>query len=188
MFEATVQRVIDRVDQLRHEVNDAWQIPRDEALLLAQIVRLGCCRSLCEIGVSYGFSTLHLAAATRSAGGRLNGFDISPKKIEAAGRHLAEAGLDQHATLHLGDARETVAGFTPPEAYDFAFIDATKSESFGYLEALWPKLAERVVIVTDNTGTHADELRPFVEHLRAQRGCRSCHVPVGNGIELTIRG
>ena len=41
MFPEPVQRVIDQVDQLRQQVDDHWQIPADEAALLAQLVRIG---------------------------------------------------------------------------------------------------------------------------------------------------
>jgi predicted O-methyltransferase YrrM len=39
------------------------RVPAEEARVLAQIVRAARCRSICEIGTSYGFSTLHLTAA-----------------------------------------------------------------------------------------------------------------------------
>ncbi len=106
MFEEKIERVIDRVDSLRHEVDDHWQIPRDEARLLAQIVRIGRFRSLCEIGVSYGFSTLHLAAAASGHGGHVHAIDISEKKIRAATANLSDAGLMDHVTLYLGDAQK----------------------------------------------------------------------------------
>ncbi len=70
MFSESVRVVIDRVDRLRDQVDDHWQIPRDEAMVLAQLVRVGRCVSICEIGTSYGFSTLHLAAAASEHGGR----------------------------------------------------------------------------------------------------------------------
>ena len=55
MFSDRVRVVIDRVDRLRDQVEDHWQIPRDEALVLAQLVRIGRCISICEIGTSYVF-------------------------------------------------------------------------------------------------------------------------------------
>jgi predicted O-methyltransferase YrrM len=187
MFDPQVQAVIDKVDGLRHQVGDHWQIPRDEALVLAQLVRLGRCTSICEIGVSYGFSTLHLAAATRECGGHVHAFEMSDKKIAAATRNLTEAGLIDTVTIHPGDARQMLAAFTPTKPYDFAFIDATKEQSFEYLDALWPTLAARAVIVTDNTTTHRTELAPFINHLRSRAGVKSCEVPVGNGFELTLK-
>jgi predicted O-methyltransferase YrrM len=188
MFDARVLAVIDAVDAIRNRVDDHWQIPRDEALVLAQLVRLGRCVSICEIGVSYGFSTLHLAAAAREHGGHVHAFEMSDKKIEAATRHLSDAGLDRVVTIHPGDARQVLASFTPEQPYDFAFIDATKEQSFEYLNVLWPKLARRAAIVTDNTTTHRDELASFISHLRSRPGAKSCEVSVGNGFELTLVG
>src|SRR3954451_16676468 len=103
MFNQQINSVIAEVDALRRTVDDHYQIPRDEALVLAQLVRVGRCRSICEIGTSYGFSTLHLAAAASEHGGRVHSFDRDPKKVAAATENLREAGLDGAATVHLGD-------------------------------------------------------------------------------------
>lgn len=186
MFPPAVQQVMDEVNALREQVDDHWQIPRDEAELLAQLVRLGRCESICEVGVSYGYSTLHLAAAAREQGGHVHAIDISEKKVDAAAQHLAQAGLTDVVTLHLGDAREMLASIQPTKPFDFVFIDAIKEQSFEYLAAVQPKLAPRAAIVTDNTVTHAQELSSFVQHLRALAGAHSTNVAVGNGFELTI--
>mgnify|MGYP002624476782 CR=1 FL=1 len=186
MFTDTIDAVIDRVDAIRHKVDDHWQIPRDEAQVLAGLVLAMGATSICEIGCSYGFSTLHLAGAVAINGGRLHGFDLSEKKVNATTTHLAEAGLQSVATIHHGDARQTVKAFVPERPYDFVFIDATKAQSFGYLEAVTPHLAPRAVLATDNTISHRDELTDFVAHLRALEGAHSVEVPVGNGFELTI--
>ncbi len=186
MFDAQINAVIDKVEALRDQVDDHWQIPRDEAQILAQLVHLGKCKSICEIGTSYGFSTLHLAAATRCYQGHVHAFDISDKKISAATNHLTEAGLIDLVTLHPGDARETVSQVQPSQAYDFVFIDAVKDQSMQYFEAVRSKLASRAVIATDNTSTHWQELASFVEFLRLLPGASACAIPVGNGFELTI--
>lgn len=187
MFPPKIQRVIDQVDRLRTTVDDHWQIPRDEAALLAQLVRLGRSVSILEIGASYGFSTLHLAAAALENGGHVHTLEQDPKKVAATTKHLDEAGLIGVTTIYPGDARATLKTMKPGAPFDFVFIDAQKSQSFEYLEALWPLLAPTATLVTDNTTTHADELAPFVAHLRSQPQVVSCQVPVGNGFELTIR-
>jgi predicted O-methyltransferase YrrM len=186
MFSPKITAVMDKVDALREQVSDHWQIPRAEANVLAQLVRIGRFRSICEIGVSYGFSTLHLAAAASEHGGHIHAIDIDPKKIAAATKHLTEAGLIDTVTLHEGDARQVLGSLTPAEPFDFAFIDAVKDQSAAYLEALKPHLAERCVLATDNTSTHPDELAGFVDELRRLAGGRSCPVPIGNGFELTL--
>ncbi len=187
-FPSRIQSVIDAVEGLRGRVEDHWQIPGDEARVLAQLVTIGRCVSICEIGTSYGFSTLHLAAATQPMGGHVHTFDIDPKKVDAAGKHLEQAGLRDVVTQHLGDARQLLLNVTPMQPFDFVFIDAVKEQSFAYLEAVQPRLASRAVIVTDNTTTHAAELASFVEHLRGLPNAQSCAVPVGNGFELTVVG
>ncbi|MGZ3381094.1 MAG: O-methyltransferase [Isosphaeraceae bacterium] len=187
MFSDRVRVVIDRVDRLRDQVDDHWQIPRDEAMVLAQLVRIGRCISICEIGTSYGFSTLHLAAAASEHGGRVHSIDADPKKVRAAGENLREAGLAEIVTLHEGDARTVLTSLKPQALFDFVFIDATKAQSGEYLDAVWSKLAPGCVLVTDNTTTHAEELAPFVARLRSLPDFASCGVPVGNGFELTVR-
>ena len=186
MFNPRVQQVMDRVDRLRHEVDDHWQVPREEAELLAQLIRIGRCVSVCEIGVSYGYSTLHLAAAAAEHAGHVHAIDISEKKYHAATQHLTEAGLIQHLTVHLGDARAVLADLTPAQPFDFVFIDAEKAQSLAYLNAVSPKLAPRAMVATDNSTTHARELAPFIDHLRRLPNAHSCQVNVGNGFELTL--
>jgi predicted O-methyltransferase YrrM len=187
MFSTRIQTVIDRVDKLRDEVTDHWQVPRDEAEVLAQLVRVGRCVSICEIGTSYGFSTLHLAAAAREHGGHVDTIDNDRRKYAAATESLLEAGLADVVTLHHGDARELLNELEPRQPFDFVFIDAVKAECDAYLDAVWPALASHCTLVTDNTLTHPAELASFVARLRSLPGFASCGVPVGNGFELTVR-
>jgi predicted O-methyltransferase YrrM len=187
MFSERIQTVIDRVDRLRHQVGDHWQIPADEALVLAQLVSIGRCVSICEIGTSYGFSTLHLAAAARWQNGHVHTIDQDPKKLSAAAHNLRDAGLDDAVIMHQGDARGILASIEPKAPFDFVFIDATKDQSDAYLDAVLPKLAPRCILVTDNTTTHAEELATFVKRLRSLPGFTSCAVTVGNGFELSVK-
>jgi len=186
LFDSKAAEVVTRVDALRHEVDDHWQVPAEEARVLAQVVLIAGARSICEIGTSYGFSTLHLAAAARRTGGHVHTFDISAKKVEAASRHLRDAGLDDVVTVYEGDARQAIGGLPDDVAFDLVFFDATKAESHAYLDAVQPRLGERALLLTDNTTTHADELNAFVAKLRGLPGALGCQVPVGNGFDLTL--
>lgn len=190
MFQPQVQKVIDKVDVLRREVDDHWQIPSDEAMVLAQLVRARGCRSACEIGTSYGFSTLHLAAAVRGngggLGGRLHAIEAEPRKVEETTKHLKEAGLSDAVTVHEGRAQQVLADLKPERPFEFVFLDAVKEECFEYLQRITPYLADRCVIATDNTDTHWKELSKFVLHLRGMDHATSCNVSIGNGFELTV--
>jgi len=187
MFSDAALAVIHRVDQLREQVDDHWQIPADEARLLAHIALASGAVSVLKVGVSYGFSTLHLASAAQRTGGHVHAVDISPRKIAAATQHLTDAGLIDYVTLYCGDAREQIDAISPAKPFDFVFLDAMKEQTQAYLDVAMPKLAPRCVIATDNTKTHPQELAAFVAHARALEGFTSCDVPVGNGFELTVR-
>jgi len=186
MFTDTVQAAIDKVDRLRETTDDHYQIPAEQGRVMAQILRIGRCRSMCEIGVSYGFSTLHLAAVADEHAGHVQAIDIAERKCNAARDHLTEAGLIDRVTIHCGDAREILPEIQPDEPFDFVFIDAHKEESIDYFHALEGKLAPRTILMADNTANMADEMRPFVEYIRSLPNAVSCDVPLAHGFELTI--
>ncbi|MBL1219136.1 MAG: methyltransferase [Planctomycetes bacterium] len=180
------QRLVDHA----RTVDDAWQIPALEAAVLHQLVVSSRRRLLLEIGVSYGFSTLHLAHAAGLTGGYVHAIEASEKKFQAATASLTEAGVINRVFLHLGAAQDVVPSLRPDGRFDFLFIDAVKAECFEYLEAAWPLLNhEDCLIVTDNTTTHADELDDFCRHLRSlpEVMC-STTLDIGNGFELSVLG
>jgi len=169
-------------------VDDAWQIPAPEAVALHQIAVAAGCRSFLEIGVSYGYSTLHLAHAAKINKGHVHAVEFNERKYTEATRNLTQAGLLEYVTIHPGSAQDIVPQLTPDSPFDFFFIDATKAESFEYLAAGWPQLANRCIIVTDNTTTHADELTDFCKHLRSHPEIvSSASIDIGNGFELSVR-
>jgi hypothetical protein len=85
MFSERIQTVIDRVDRLRDQVDDHWQIPADEARVLAQLISIGGCVSICEIGIH---RRLPQAPSSRGA-----------KKPRGPGRKLKPRG--HHSELDL---------------------------------------------------------------------------------------
>ncbi len=188
MLTHNAQEVAQMLEAQAKVVDDAWQIPASEAVALHQIAVVSGCRSILEIGVSYGYSTLHLAHAAKINKGHVHAVEFNDRKYTEATQNLTRADLLEHVTIHLGSAQEIIPHLTPDIPFDFFFIDATKAESFEYLEAAWPKLANRCIIVTDNTTTHADELTDFCQHLRSHPEIiSSAAIDIGNGFELSVR-
>lgn len=185
MIDSRVLAVIDEVEAFQRTRDDAWNVPRDEGMLLHTLARLGGCRTVVEVGTSYGFSGLFLAAAARANGGLLHTFDINPMKHEHAARHFAKAGLSDAVRLHTGDALAELPRL--PGRVDFAFLDAAKPQTFDYWRAIEDKLSPRCVVAVDNTGSHREQLADFVAMLRGRADFTSCDVPVGNGFELAVR-
>lgn len=186
MIDTKVMQTVEKVERFQQDRSDSWNIPRDQGLLMHQIARAGACRQMVEVGTSYGYSGLFLAAAAKANGGMLHTFERNPDKIALSGEFFAEAGLTDSIKQYDGDALELLANI--PEGIDFAFLDATKDETDDYWRLIEPKLAARCVVVVDNTSTHPEQLGQFVRMLRDREDFSSCDVQVGHGFELAVRG
>ncbi len=185
MISSTAMQAIDQLEQFQTTRDDSWNIPRAEGLILHNIVLAGRCRTLVEVGTSYGFSGLFLASAARATGGVLHTFDIDTRKHEHAAKNFQAAGLADVVQLHTGDARQNLVDL--PDGVDFAFLDATKDQTGEYWQCIEPKLAPSCIVALDNISTHPAQLGSFVEMLRGRDDFASCPVAVGNGFELAVR-
>lgn len=178
--------LIDEVDALRRTLDDTWQIPRVEGELLYQIALATQAKVIVEVGTSYGFSGMFWAAALSQTGGMLQTIDISQKKYDASRKHFERAGVGDVVISHLGDAMDVLPKVIGP--IDIAFIDGSdKLSSRNYLEIIWPKLRVGGSVLTDNTRTHPEELSDFVQYVRARPDATSADLPIGNGLEWTVK-
>jgi predicted O-methyltransferase YrrM len=176
---------IDELERLAKTRGDALQVPRDEGELLASIAFAQNAQIVVEIGTSYGFSGLWWAAALEITGGHLHTIDSSEKKFRAAKSTFAAAGVSQRITSYVGDAHDILPQM--PIELDLVFIDADKPSSQSYFEIVWPKLRVGGATLTDNILTHAEDLSQFVDRVRARADTHSLLLPVGNGLEWTVK-
>ena len=182
------QLIVDTICELERfmaGVDDALPIPREAGQFVhALILATGAKRGL-EIGTSYGYSALWIASALADNGGSLITIDHDPRKSEAARRRLNSAGLASHVEFRTGTALEVLESLDG--SFDFVLNDADKPNCIRYVDRITDKLNARAVVLTDNTVTHADELADFVEWVRANSDFYSAHVPVGNGMEMSVK-
>jgi predicted O-methyltransferase YrrM len=176
---------IDAIERLGQTRDDAWQVPRAEGELLAALAIAQRARLIVEVGTSYGFSGLWWAAALAVTGGHLHTIDASQKKYTASMAAFAAAGVAERVTSYLGDARQVLTGM--PHGIDLAFIDADKPSTQAYFDLLWPKLRAGGGVLTDNVLTHPNELAAFVGRVRARADAHSVQLPVGGGLEWTLK-
>jgi predicted O-methyltransferase YrrM len=180
-----ILEVIDKLDELRRSRDDAWQIPRIEGELLHHIAVVSGARLIVEIGTSYGFSGLFWAMALTKTGGKLHTIDNDPRKHELSRQAFERAGVGDIVVSHLGDAKQVLVEVPGP--IDLAFIDADKPSTRDYFDLIWPKSRVGGSVIVDNATTHRAELADFVRYVRSRPDATSAEVPVGNGIEWTIK-
>jgi len=119
-----------------------------EGRLLEMLVFATGARRVLEIGTYSGYSAISMAAGLPD-GGRITTCELDPEHAAFARRHIEAAGLNDRIEVLEGPALETIATLEGP--FDLIFIDADKPGYPAYYEATLPLLAERGLMVLDNT-------------------------------------
>ena len=119
-----------------------------EGRFLELLVWTGGAKRVLEIGTYSGYSALSMAAALPDDG-ELITCDVWEEAHEMAKRYAAESPHGSKIDFRLGPALETIETLEGP--FDLVFIDADKDNYINYFHASLPLLAERGLIVFDNT-------------------------------------
>ena len=172
------------------------QISADQGALLALLARTIGARRAIEIGTFTGYSALAVASAL-PADGKLVCCDISDEWTRIGRRYWEEAGVSSRIDLRLGpalDTLDTMLRDAGANAYDFAFIDADKSNYDAYYEvclklvraggliALDNMLWGGQVAVPDAHDQDTDALRALNAKIRDDDRVNACLLTVGDGV------
>ncbi|HEX2039591.1 MAG TPA: class I SAM-dependent methyltransferase [Acidimicrobiales bacterium] len=167
-----------------------------EGRFLELLVFASGARQVLEIGTFTGYSSLSMAAGL-PPDGRIVTCDLDPRALEVARRHIAAAPYADSIEIREGPALDTIAGLDGP--FDLVFVDADKTNYVAYYEAVLPKLAERGLVVVDNTlwsgavlddadrSADTEAIRAFNDHVRADPRVVCVQLTVRDGITLIRR-
>ncbi|MDF0491436.1 DUF1442 domain-containing protein [Sphingomonas sp. H39-1-10] len=140
--------------------------------------------TILELGTSYGYSGIWLAAAARATGGRLITMELQDYKSAYAQDMAAKAGLADFIDFRVGDAVKMITELTV--GIDFVLVDLWKDLYVPCLEAFFPKLNPGAIIVADNmVRPGGDGVKQYARAVRAKPGITSVLLPVGTGIEVS---
>jgi predicted O-methyltransferase YrrM len=168
----------DRLERLRN-------VEPDTARLLAVLVRALGARRLLELGTSNGYSTLWLADAARSIGGRVLSVDVDPVRTAQARENLVRVQLEGYVELRTEDAASTLADSTDA-SWEMIFLDAERPAYAGYWRDLIRVLVPGGLLVVDNVLSHAEEVREFRELVSGHDRVTEAVVPTGAGALLVV--
>jgi predicted O-methyltransferase YrrM len=160
----------------------------DTGKLLNTLIQATSAKRVLEIGGSMGYSTIWQAEAVERNGGTLTTLEAVPSKVEILRRRVAQAGLEATVKIIAGNALEVLPGLDGQ--FDFALIDAWKGDYPDYFDLVFPKLALGGLIVADNITRPAPPDAGITEYLNRARNnpdAQSQLLPVGSGLELTVR-
>lgn len=176
----------------------SMQISPEQGQFMALLVKLIGAKQCIEVGTFTGYSSTSVALALPEDGHVLC-LDVSADFTEKARSVWSEAGVSDKITLRLGAAKDSLEELVrvgQSGAYDFAFIDADKSNYINYYELILELIRPGGLVVIDNTlwsGAVADPqqntpdtlaIREFNEHVHADRRVDMSLLPVGDGMTL----
>jgi len=177
------------------------QISPEQGQLMALLVRLLGAKKTLEVGVFTGYSSLVVALAL-PPDGKLIACDVSEEYTTIARRFWQEAKVADKIDLQLGPAVETLDRLLEQgEAgtFDFAFIDADKSNYDAYYERALHLLRAGGVIAIDNVLWSGDVADPSVQDARTnaiRQLNQKIHqddrvlislLPIGDGLTLAMK-
>lgn len=201
LLDATVREpaVLTKLrDETGRMPRGGMQISPEQGQFMALLVELVGAKRAIEVGVFTGYSSLCVARAL-PADGQLVACDVSEEFTNVARRYWREAGVESKIDLRLGPALATLNALIAQGGrgtYDFAFIDADKSNYDGYYERCLELVRSGGLIAVDNTlwsGAVADlskqdpdtrAIRDLNAKITDDSRVTSSLVPIGDGLLL----
>ncbi len=204
-FQKVSVREAEVLKELREETTKhpmaRMQIAPEQGQFMALLVQLMRAKKTLDIGVFTGYSSLVVALALPSDG-QVIACDVDEEVTRIARQFWEKAGVSHKINLYLAPALETLDQFIAKgenNTFDFAFIDADKSNYNNYYEkSLW-LVKPGGLIVIDNVlwgGKVADpeiqdnrtqKIRAFNEKLHQDSRIVLSLLPIADGLTLALK-
>ncbi|MBO1058545.1 MAG: methyltransferase domain-containing protein [Dolichospermum sp. JUN01] len=191
--------------QLRQETaqmpRSIMQISPEQGQFMALLVKLIGAKKTLEVGVFTGYSSLVVALAL-PADGKIVACDVSEEYTSVARRYWQQAGVEDKIDLHIAPALETLDKLlTAGEAgtFDFAFIDADKSNYDNYYERCLELIRPGGLIAIDNVlwsgkvaeteiqDNQTNKIRALNRKLHQDSRITLSLVPIADGLTLAMK-
>jgi predicted O-methyltransferase YrrM len=177
------------------------QIAPEQGQFMAFLTRLIQARKTLEIGVFTGYSSL-VVALSLPGDGQIVACDVDEEFTAIARRYWQQAGVTDKIDLRLAPALDTLTQLLregEANSFDFAFIDADKSNYDAYYELALQLVRPQGVIAIDNVlwgGKVADQavqdsrtqaIRDLNQKIHQDPRVFSVIVPIADGLTLAIK-
>lgn len=157
----------------------------EKGRVLAEEVRKARPKRVLEVGTLIGYSAI-LMGKELDETAQLITIEIHAEEAETAEENIRKADIPPKVEVITGNALQVIPELTG--CFDFVFIDAEKTEYIDYLRLAEDKLDEGTVIVADNAGIFAKQMKDYLDYVRTSGKYRSKYVPVGvDGMEISVK-
>lgn len=171
------------------------QIAPEQGTFMTLLARAIGTRNAVEVGTFTGYSAICVARAL-PPDGRLLCCDVSEEWTAIARRYWERAGVAGRITLKLGPALDTLRALPAGEAFDFAFIDADKSNYLNYYEEILRRMDAGGLILVDNvlwggavmdSNDHTEDtegIRAFNDFVAGDKRVEAVMLPISDGLTV----
>ena len=163
-FDAVTQNVLLNLEKTQKTF---WNIARPTAeFLYNTIVNEGFVSGI-EVGTSNGYSGIWLGKAFKKNGGNLRTIEFYEKRYSVARENFEQCGVSDVIKICPGKAL-TILEYLPEDLiFDFAFVDANKSESVDYFRLINPHLKTGGIYTCDNVLSHKEKVKTYIDAINS---------------------
>lgn len=158
--------VIEQLEKSRNH-DKYWNISRNIAIFLSNLVALKKPKRVLEVGTSNGYSGLWIVRSL-GEGSLLYTIEVDESRFDEAKRNFEKAGVSEKIRQVKGEVFEVLEeeDFGP---FDLIFIDAAHKKYAILVEALEKKgcIGKDCIVVADNILSHS-YMEEFVEFMKTK--------------------
>lgn len=174
------QEMMDRRDEFLLPVG------REVGQFIHSLAKSSKAKTILEIGTSYGYSTVWLAAAAKETNAKVITLELDEQKSEYAKAQLEKAGLVDYVDFRVGDALQSIKESS--EKFDFVLLDIWKSLYIPCFELFYTKLNNVAFVVADNIihpPNYKLEMEKYRNTVKETQSFDSVLLPIGSGLEVS---
>ncbi len=155
------------------------------------LIKMNGSKKILEIGSANGYSTIWLADAAKSVGGKVTTYDFSEPTFYEAQENLKNVELSDYVNFNLGDVLDLIPELPETEKFDFIFVDGQKKLYLDFWNLIQNRMNENAVIVFDDVLMFPKKTKLFNDAMKTLKGFDKVLLPVdvevGDGIMLLCK-
>ena len=177
------------------------QICPEQGALMGNLIRLIAAKKTIEVGTYTGYSAMAVAVALPDDG-QVVACDVSEEWTSVAKKAWEKAGIANKIDLQLAPASNTLDALLAEGkegSFDFAFIDADKTNYQIYYEQCFKLIRQGGVIVIDNVlwggavtdsnrnDADTEAIRDLNQFIATDERVSISMIPVGDGLTVAVK-
>jgi predicted O-methyltransferase YrrM len=181
----------NKATQLLKEIEDIATVEllpivgSQKGKVLVEEVKKANPKNVLEVGTFIGYSAI-LIGCELDKDARFVTIEQHLDEAEVARDNIRQSEIPVEVQVIAGDALDVIP--TLKCCFDFVFLDATKDEYYQYLKLVEDKLDKGAIIVADNAGRFAAEMKEYLDYVRTSGKYSSHYVGVGDdGLEVSVK-